>query len=59
MDIYDMDSFAEFRAEMFTALYLISLVWFGFYGTSTIVSYSMPNPVFYIYIKYIIRKHIF
>ena len=26
--------------------------WVGFYGMSTIVGYLMPNPVYYIYIKY-------
>ena len=33
----------------------LGLVWFN--GISTIVGYSMPNPVF-IYIKYMICKHI-
>ena len=37
--------------------FLIGWVWF--YGISTIVGYLMPNPVFYIYIKYMICKHIF
>ena len=31
------------------------LVWF--YGQPTIVGYSIPNPVLYIYIKYKICKH--
>ena len=39
---------------MFNENGMISNVWFGlvwFSGKSTIVSYSMPNPGFYIYIK--------
>ena len=31
--------------------------WVGFYGISTNVVYLMPNPI-YIYIKYMISKHI-
>ena len=34
----------------------IGLVWF--YGISNIVGYLMPNPFFYIDIKYMICKHI-
>ena len=35
---------------------LLGLVWF--YSISTIVGYLMPNPFLYIYIKYMISKHI-
>ena len=34
----------------------VHLVWF--YGISTIVGYLMPNPVFYIHIKYMMCKYI-
>ena len=44
-----------FNAKSFLYIY-IKYIWFGlvgFYGTSTIVGYLMPNPFLYIYIKYI------
>ena len=35
---------------------LFGLVWF--YGISTVVGYLMPNPIYSIYIKYMICKQI-
>ena len=55
--------YCQFK-DLISFLYLMAyqlsfgfvLVWFD--GISTIVGYLMPNPLLYIYIKYLIFKHI-
>ena len=45
-----------FNAKSSLYIYILNiydLVWFGFYGISTIVGYLMQKSSLYIYIKYI------